>query len=268
MEYQHSKVSLKYGVEGKGQPILFIHGFGENGYVFDDLNNWLKQHYRVYIIHLPGINGSSFNDEVALWNLSDYASLIHDFIRDEIKEPVVVLGHSMGGYITLELVANYPENILGFGLIHSTAYADSEEKKEAREKNIEFIETHGSELFIKTTTPNLYAPNTQEKKFEIIQEHIDHNAHTAPEVLIAYTRAMIRRNEHIVLLKNTNLPVLWILGKHDQAVKFDDSLKQVYLPNISFVNILTESGHMGMLEEPERVLNAVKEFLYYIFRKR
>jgi pimeloyl-ACP methyl ester carboxylesterase len=266
MEYIHPQVNLQYTVEGKGHPVLFIHGFGENGNVFNDLQHLLKSHYKVYIIQLPGINGSGFNEKTALWNLTDYASLINDFIEEIIQQPVTVLGHSMGGYITLSLVAQHPDNILAFGLIHSTAFADSEEKIEAREKNIEFIEKYGNELFIKTTTPNLFSPQSQENLSTAIQEHIEANQHTAPEVLIAYTRAMIRREDHTALLKSTALPVLWIIGKHDQAVKYDDTLQQVYLPNISFVNILNNSGHMGMIEEPERVLNAVKEFLFYIYR--
>lgn len=268
MEYSHPKQNLPYRVSGEGAPIVFIHGFGEDSSVFDEITLPLVNNYKVYIIDLPGVNGAPFNKELSFWNIDDYATLIHDFINDVIKEKVTIFGHSMGGYISLSLASQYPEDLLGFGLIHSTALADSEEKVEAREKNIEFIEKYGSALFIKTTTPNLYAPDSQEKFASEIAEHIEKNASISNEALIAYTRAMIRREDKTLLLKKTQLPVLWIIGKHDQAVKFDDTLKQVYLPNISFVNILNESGHMGMIEEPERVVNGIKEFLYYIYRRK
>jgi pimeloyl-ACP methyl ester carboxylesterase len=68
-----------------------------------------------------------------------------------------VLGHSMGGYITLAFAEKYASMLNRFGLVHSTAFADSEEKKKSREKSIGMIGEYGSRAFLKNTTPNLFA---------------------------------------------------------------------------------------------------------------
>ena len=55
-----------------------------------------------------------------------------------------MFGHSMGGYITLAFAEKYSELLKGFGLINSTAFADSDERKQRREKSIETIQQNGS----------------------------------------------------------------------------------------------------------------------------
>ena len=69
-----------------------------------------------------------------------------------------MLGHSMGGYITLAYVEKYSEKLKAFGFVHSTAFADSEEKKQNRKRGIEMMGEYGSYAFIKNTTPNLFTP--------------------------------------------------------------------------------------------------------------
>jgi pimeloyl-ACP methyl ester carboxylesterase len=62
----------------------------------------------------------------------DYADCIHALLRHENISSCIMLGHSMGGYITLAFAEKYPLLLTGLGLIHSTAFADSEEKKKNR----------------------------------------------------------------------------------------------------------------------------------------
>jgi pimeloyl-ACP methyl ester carboxylesterase len=59
-----------------------------------------------------------------------------------------MIGHSMGGYITLAFAEKFPGELKGLGLFHSTVYADDEEKKGVRLKNIEFIKKYGSAKFL------------------------------------------------------------------------------------------------------------------------
>ena len=71
----------------------------------------------------------------------------------------------------------------------------------------------------------------------------------------------MERKDRTYLLKQNKLPVLFVIGKHDNAVPMEDSLKQCHLPILSYVHILNESGHMGMVEEPEKSNNYIDEFL-------
>jgi len=73
--------------------------------------------------------------------------------------------------------------------------------------------------------------------------------------------SMIQRPDRTEILKQTALPVLFIMGKHDTAVPLEDGLKQCHLPNQSYVHILEQSGHMGMIEEPEISNQILSQYL-------
>jgi|GEM_PF-136606 len=173
----------------------------------------------------------------------------------------IMIGHSMGGYITLAFVDKFHYMLNGFGLFHSTSFADSEEKKATRNKGIEFINQHGPFEFLKTTIPNLYSSITKEQKKSFIDEHIQAAHNFSGAALVSYYVSMIERPDRSHLLKQTHLPVLFIMGRHDTAVPMEDGLKQCHLPNRSYVHILEDSGHMGMVEETEKTNRILNQYL-------
>jgi pimeloyl-ACP methyl ester carboxylesterase len=71
------------------------------------------------------------------------------------------------------------------------------------------------------------------------------------EALIQYYQAMIQRPDRTNVFRSFRKPVLFIIGKEDHAVSLQDSLSQCYIPAISYVHILENSGHQGMWEETE-----------------
>ena len=72
---------------------------------------------------------------------------------------------------------------------------------------------------------------------------------------------MIERPDRTEVLSKSTVPLLFIIGKEDQAIPPDDSLKQCHLPEKSYIHMLFRSGHMGMLEEPEKTNYVLDEFL-------
>jgi pimeloyl-ACP methyl ester carboxylesterase len=149
----------------------------------------------------------------------------------------------------------------GFGLFHSTAYPDNEEKKQTRRKGIEFMEKNGAAAFLKTSIPNLYSPLTKEKNYTLIEKQLAsaHNFSTAS--LVSYYESMIQRPDRTAILKQTHLPVLFILGKYDNAVPLKDGLELSHMPDISYIHILGDSGHMGMIEEREEANRILLNYL-------
>ena len=168
----------------------------------------------------------------------------------------VLIGHSMGGYVTLAFAEKYPTALNAFGLFHSTAFADSEEKKETRRKGIAFIEEHGAYEFLKTATSNLYAPVTKAEKGQLIDEHLKTVRNADGAALVTYYQSMIKRPDRTAVLKNSRVPVLFVMGRHDNAVPLSDGLKQCHLPQLSYIELLEHAGHMGMVEEAEQT-NAI-----------
>ncbi len=167
----------------------------------------------------------------------------------------------MGGYIALAFAKKYSHYLNALGLFHSTAYADSDEKKSMRKKGIEFIRKNGTLEFLKTTTPNLFSPISQEQKPGLIDEFIRGLDNFSIPAFVSYYEAMMQRPDSTELLKTTTLPVLFVLGEYDNAVPLQDGLKLVHLPEKSYIHILHQSGHMGMLEEEDKSNDLLKKFL-------
>lgn len=256
LRYHNKKIC--YDITGQGQPVILIHGFGEDGRVWEEQVRYLSDRFRLIIPDLPGSGQSEIIDDMSIEGM---AEVIHAIIHEEGIDTCPVLGHSMGGYITLALVEKYWNHVSAFGLIHSSAYADSEEKKEVRRKGIAFIETHGAYPFLKTSIPNLFSPGFKDEKPESVDQFIAQQHNFSAPALVLYYEAMMARPDRTDQLRKATVPVLFIMGKYDLAVPLADGLRQCHLPGISYIHILQNSGHMGMLEEKDTVNGILEKFL-------
>ena len=249
---------IHYAVTGNGKPVVLIHGFGENSDVWKNQVEFLKDSYQLIIPELPGSGQSSLVDDMSMEGM---AAVIKQILDKEHTSNCTMIGHSMGGYITLAFAEKYPELLNGFGLFHSTAYADSEEKKATRKKGIAFIKEHGAFEFLKTTTPNLFSALTKEERPELIDQQIAGLSNFLPPSLVSYYQAMMQRPDRTNILKTSAVPVLFIIGEDDNAVPIKDVLEQCHLPGKSYIHVLNFSGHMGMLEETDKSNKALAHFL-------
>lgn len=258
---------IVYRVYGNGKPVMLVHGFGETGDVWKNQIAYLKGDFQLIIPDLPGSGDSELIDDMSLEGMAEVLRDILDLECGDALRPKglgaapTMIGHSMGGYITLAFVSRYPDYLSAFGLFHSSAFADSEEKKETRKKGIEFIRAHGAFEFLKSSTPNLFSPVSRDEKAELIDGFIRSLNNFLDQSLVSYYEAMMQRPDRTDLLKNIQLPVLFVMGEYDNAVPLQDGLKQTHLPEKSYIYILHRSGHMGMLEEPDYSNTILKQFL-------
>jgi len=236
---------ISYSVHGHGRHLMLVHGFAEDSRIWDPLVPTLKQKYQLIIPDLPGSGRStSIKGQV---ELTEYASALNTILENERIEKITIIGHSMGGYITLAFTELFPSKIDRLGLFHSSAFADDAAKKETREKGIRFVRSNGALAFLKTSIPGLFYDQA------ISAEHIslltERAASFSDDTLVQYYRAMISRPDRTGILKNFERPVLIIAGKHDNAVPLEASLKQAHIAPATEFHILKKTAHMGMLEE-------------------
>lgn len=250
--------SLSYTSTGTGETIVLIHGFGEDNRIWNQQVAYLQNNYHLLIPDLPGTGQSEIgNSELSVESM---AALIKQMLDEEKIGQCIMLGHSMGGYVALAFAENYSERLLGLGLIHSTAYADSNEKKEARQKSIGFIQEHGAFEFIKTTIPNLFSKRFNEEQKPIVDELIEQGNQFTAETLIAYYTAMINRPNRSHILQKATVPVLFFIGEKDKAVSPTDALEQTALPAVCMVKLVPGIAHMGMLEATDELNSTIGEF--------
>jgi pimeloyl-ACP methyl ester carboxylesterase len=258
--YQGKKIF--YQIYGKGKPVMLIHGFVEDGTIWEEQINTLKNNF---LLIVPDLSGSG-KSEVINYNagIEDHADCMKAILEAEKIDTCAIIGHSMGGYITLAFAEKYPDILRGLGLFHSSAYADSEEKKDTRRKSISFIREYGSAPFIEQSTPNLFSENSKKKHPQIITELIERYMHFDPLSLISYYEAMIKRPDRTNILKSFPYPVMFIIGEEDKAVPLQHSLEQCHLPQSSFIHIAENTAHMGMMEDATASNLFVENFLKHI----
>ena len=249
---------ISYSLAGQGPKVLLLHGFGEAGWVWKSIADKLTDHYTVLVPDLPGSGNSEAIDDMSIDGL---AKRMYELMKEIGWEKCVLIGHSMGGYIALAWAEFFPESLRGLGLFHSSAFADSEEKKAVRRKGIRFIREHGATAFLESTSPNLFAPKTRDGQPELIDEFIRQTDNFLPDVLVSYYEAMMARPDRREQLIISRYPVLMVMGKHDQAVPIEDGLKLCSLPKKAYIHILSQSGHMGMLEEPNQSEQLLRHYL-------
>jgi pimeloyl-ACP methyl ester carboxylesterase len=251
--------SLSYFITGRGnQSIILIHGFGEDSRIWKQQIIFLQNDYRLVMPDLPGTGQSAIGTtEISMESM---AALIKQMMDAEKIDQCIMLGHSMGGYVTLAFAEAYPERLTAFGLIHSTAYADNDEKKAARLKSITFIREHGAAEFMKTTIPNLFSQRFNTDHQNQVDELIAQSNQFTAEALIAYYTAMINRPDRTHVLKQTTAPVLFFIGEEDKAVNPDDALAQTALPVVCMAKLVPGIAHMGMLEATTELNQTIGEF--------
>lgn len=246
INYKGKRIS--YRTQGSGPLVVLLHGFGEDGNIWRNQFDIFPNHQLV-VPDLPGSGGSEAIDDMSMEGLADFVKELIGEIIGGKNTAVTLIGHSMGGYVTLAFAEKYPAVLTAFGLFHSTAFADSEEKKEGRRKGIAVMKEQGAEAFLKTFVPNLYGEVTKEERPALINEHLVAVRNFSAKSLVKYFEAMMQRPDRTAVLRESKVPVLFVIGGYDSAVPLEDSLKQCHLPALSQIELLLASGHSGMVEQ-------------------
>ena len=244
--------------------IVFLHGFAESREVWTEFTRPFPATYRLLAPNLLG-HGTSVGP-VPDFSMEAQARYVIDHLgRRNATEPVLLVGHSMGGYVALALAERYPDRVAGLALINSTAYADTDEKRQNREKNIGFVERHGVGKFMDSFVRPLFAPANRDRLPEARALLEDIGKATPETTLAGGLRGMAARPDRTHILRDAKFPVLLVAGKHDAAVPFADSLAQAALAPTSAALFLEGSGHLSYLEQPEATRRAVLALAEAVF---
>lgn len=232
--------------------IILIHGFCESDEIWDFVADELSVHFDVKTVNLPGFGGTSLGE---IKSLSEVAN----WLKNELPENrlLYLVGHSLGGYVSLEFLRRFPKRLAGLCLFHSTSTEDSEEKKENRERTISFVEKNGKESFLKQFVNSLFASEFLRENFGNHQKMDRIALQTPVKVIIEYTRWMKDRPAYTELLAKSELPILFIAGDQDQFIAQEVTFSESERVPDSKMVVLKDCGHLGMLEAPQRSSEAL-----------
>ncbi len=112
MEVHNTNVN--YIQYGRGKDIVLLHGWGQNIEMMQFLGDPLSNSYRITILDFPGFGESEEPQEV--WNITDYANMLHELLTKLKIENPTLIGHSFGGRVAIRYAAQYPvEKLVLFG---------------------------------------------------------------------------------------------------------------------------------------------------------
>ena len=247
---------INFFEKGSGQPLVLIHGYCETSNMWKEFAEPLSRNFRVLCPDLPGCGNSPIEGEQI--SLEEVAVILEEWMEENKIEKPIVIGHSLGGYVTLALLELMGNKLQAVGLFHSTALADDQDKKDTRNKTITFLKKNGVEKFVTSFVPPLFPESRRKELAQEIDQAIEDAKRCSLEGLIAFAGAMRDRKERTETLKSYSGPRLMIAGTEDGAVKIEASrsLKPLFTEYVELEGV----GHMGMVEEKEKTLEIVRDF--------
>jgi pimeloyl-ACP methyl ester carboxylesterase len=240
---------LAYERLGRGAPLVLIHGFPLDHSIWDEITPLLSSTFDLILPDLRGF-GESVSSAPA-WTMRDLADDIAALLDHLGLESVFLVGHSMGGYVTLAFAGAYPQRVRGLALVSSQAAADPSERKAGRYAQARQIEEDGIGETVAGMTTKLTA-DVRVQKFvhDLMRKQ-------KPAGYVGSLKAMAERADTMSALEKNSFPVLLIHGEADGLIPLERAREiQARVPRARMVE-LSGVGHMPMMESPQQVADAL-----------
>lgn len=250
---------IHFSDSGSGTTIVLIHGYLESSEVWNGFAEKLSSGFRVISIDLPGHGLSDVYGEVH--SMEFMATGIKELIDYLDIKKVFLAGHSLGGYVTMAFLELFPAQLKGYCLFHSQPFSDPPAVIDKRKREIEIVKMGKKNLMYPDNVIRMFAPSNLEKFAGALQRSKDIASLLPGEGIIAVLNGMILRPSRLSFMEEGKIPCLWILGSMDSYIPCELIQSKVKLPSNARVVVLANSGHMGFIEEEERSLEVIKEFV-------
>lgn len=268
--FDYHGIKINYYEAGQGPPIILLHGFGGCAYTWRHVIPDLAAQHWVFTLDLKGF-GFSDKPADAHYAVSDQADMVVDFIRRQDLHDLAIMGHSMGGGVTLltylKLRETDPGRIKELVLIDSPGYPQKMPKFIALAK-VPGLSAVLSKLVSPRFATALVLKKSYYDKDKITEEQIDTYAYfgSLPGAAAAVSqtaRQIIPKDMELLIAQYQTIkaPVLIIWGREDEIVPLKVGLNfKKDIPGAELV-VLPHCGHIPLEEEPGATRQAIVEFL-------
>ena len=245
--------------DGHGPPMVFLHGYPLNHRMWDHQLAWFAPRTHVLVFDLPGFGEAK---EIPTPDtLEGFAAEVHVALRAHALPPAVIVGHSFGGYVALQLYRDYPDDFAGLVLTDTRAAPDSPEVREKRLATATRLETAGETLDVEATVKGLFSATNLAAGGPEVGKVREMVRSVPSSVLIPTLRAIAGRPDLNPILGTVQVPALVVWGADDALIPPAQSQSMVAAIRGAVGVEVPQSGHLPMLERPDRFSEVVGRFI-------
>ena len=248
--------TLHCEVHGDGPAVLLVHGFPLSGRLWDPVVASLRQEFRLIVPDLRGHGLSAATPTATVGDYADDLAALLDAIGE--SRPVALVGMSMGGYVAFEFCRRYRRRVGALVLTNTRAQADTAEAARGRRETAARVRLEGSAVVADAMTPKLFGPDAPKALREAWRAIM---AATPPDGVAAALLAMADRPDSLATLAGLDCPILIVAGEHDAIAPPADAQAMREAAPHAQLEIVPATGHMTVVERPDRFVAALAAFL-------
>ena len=243
------------GDEGKGFPLILIHGFLGSSKMWEPQINFFKNHFRVITPDLPGFGKS--NKAKSHNSIQSIANLLMDCLEEKKIDKFYLLGHSMGGMIVQEMAKEYGNKIVKLICYSTGPRGEMPGRFESVDQSRENLKKKGLEITAKNIAKTWFVRKENAKYFDIcIEAGKQTSTKAADDALIAF-----KNWNGVDTLKNIKNETLIVWGNQDKSYNLEQIKTLEKSIKKSKLVIFKNCAHNVHLEQPDQFNNTIKNFL-------
>jgi pimeloyl-ACP methyl ester carboxylesterase len=267
----HGKTKIIEAGREHTQSMILVHGVGdEASTTWYPVLPFLAQYYHVICFDLPGFGIAS--KDSSLYNPKNYAKLIKWVKERYAKGPVILMGHSMGGALSLYYAGTYPEDLRflilvdAAGVLHRAAFTKNFIRTKGSKMVPEVLrQSFGKQLaqvgeFIDTTVEDLEKEDASEKINTLLGESLLRNFFFG-EKAGAIAALAAADKDFSGVIEKIDVPALIIWGEKDEVAPLRTGKLLAYKLKNSTFRIMKDAGHVPMVEQTEKFADIVLQGL-------
>jgi len=196
--------------------------------------------------------------------LAGFAESVHQTLSGRFRGPVVLVGHSFGGYVALQLYRDHPDQFRGLVLTNTRSGADSPEAREKRLATVQRLQDPTQTLDVEATTRGLVAPRTWDAAGPVVEAARTMVRAARSPTVCSTLRAMAGRSDLTPVLATIHVPTLVIWGEEDQLIPVSETQSMVARIAGASGQGISGAGHLPSLEAPVEFGRALKGLLHRV----
>jgi 3-oxoadipate enol-lactonase len=252
-------IGIDYRDEGAGLPVIFIHAFPLNQTMWDDQLAALRSQCRTITLDLRGFGQSDVPQGPYL--MDQMATDVRGLMSALDVDQAVLVGLSMGGYVSLAFYRNYPDAVLAMVLADTRASGDTHEARERRLKSALRAEREGSRAIGEDMIPVLLGRSTLESRPSVVERVRAMIEANSPDGIAGGQRGMAQRRDSTYILPGIDLPVLIIVGSEDTLTPVAEAESLCNGIRGNRLCVIKDAGHLSNIERPKEFNAALTEFI-------